>query len=293
MANKYTIRYSGHSVEMSKPSSTVLVYKIPYRDLKLKNYGFEIPNQFIVYILFGKNSHGKDVVYVGKSKNGLTNRPTAHGDKFDNWYSCYILTQFKERTFFNDGTIQYLEDRLNRRFNQIGTYANTTENTTSGTANKWDEEDCDDYLEEAYDMLFILGLDMINGANEEDSQPVEVIDTEDIQPAEIRVPDGEYYMERKLKRNGNKPIKAKMRVEDGKFIVLPGSQIFGEEGPGLLDNIREIRNSDYVKDGILQREVVFEAPSAAGTLIVGAACNGWTSWRTKDGVPIDVYRNKR
>ena len=62
MAKKYTIRYSGHSVEMSKPSSTVLVYKIPYRDLKLKNYGFEIPNQFIVYILFGKNIAGKDFV---------------------------------------------------------------------------------------------------------------------------------------------------------------------------------------------------------------------------------------
>ena len=71
MAKKYIIRYSGHSVEMSKPSSTVLIYKIPYRDLQLKNYGFEIPNQFIVYILFGKNNKGMDAVYIGKSKKAL------------------------------------------------------------------------------------------------------------------------------------------------------------------------------------------------------------------------------
>ena len=69
---------------------------------------------FVVYILLGKNNNGKDVIYVGKSKNGLKNRPTAHEDKYPNWTVCYILTQFKERTFFNDGSIQYLEDEEKR-----------------------------------------------------------------------------------------------------------------------------------------------------------------------------------
>ena len=35
-----------------------------------------------------------------------------------------------------------------------------TKQTTSGTANHSDMEDCDVFLEEAYDMLFTLGLDL-------------------------------------------------------------------------------------------------------------------------------------
>lgn len=291
MAKKYTIRYSGHSVEMSKPSSTVLVYKIQYRDLKLKNYGFDIPNQFIVYILFGKNENGKDVVYVGKSKNGVANRPTSHTDKYENWNSCYILTQFKERTFFNDGTIQYLEDKLNKQINKLGTYINTTETTATGTANKSDEEDCDDYLNEAYDMLFILGLDLYNGLREEDSQPIEVFDGNEADSSQYIIPDSCFYISRKLKRNGNRPVNAKMMVQDGKYIVLAGSEICMTETVGVSVGVKAIRNSDYVKQGILQRDVVFDSPSSAASFVIGGSSNGWSDWKTKDGVPIMAYRN--
>ena len=77
MAKKYNIKYNGRSVEMSKPSSTILVYKIPYEDVANKRIGVMIQNQFIVYILYGRNSHGKDMIYVGKSKNGIEYRPKA------------------------------------------------------------------------------------------------------------------------------------------------------------------------------------------------------------------------
>lgn len=85
------------------------------------------------------------------------------------WTTCYILTQFKERTFFNDGTIQYLEDKLNSRINEIDLYENTTKTTTQGTANKDDEEDCDDYLAEAYNMLNVLVLDLISNSEEDEA----------------------------------------------------------------------------------------------------------------------------
>lgn len=97
---RYMTRYFGRSVEMSKANSSILVYRFPYQNLKSKESSFEIENPFVVYILLGKNNNGKDVIYVGKSKNGLKNRPTAHEDKYSNWTECYILTQFKERTSF-------------------------------------------------------------------------------------------------------------------------------------------------------------------------------------------------
>ena len=71
-----------------------------------------------------------------------------------------MLTQFEERTFFNDGTIQYIEDQVNKRVNDINHYENKTSVTTGGTANRNDEEDCDEYLQKAYLMLDVLGLDV-------------------------------------------------------------------------------------------------------------------------------------
>ena len=292
MAKKYTIRYSGHSVEMSKPSSTVLVYKIPYRDLKLKNYGFEIPNQFIVYILFGKNSAGKDVVYVGKSKNGLANRPTSHSDKYESWSTCFVLTQFKERTFFNDGTIQYLEDKLNKCINRLHTYQNTTEMTATGTANKSDEEDCDDYLEEAYDMLFILGLDLYTSASKDESVPIEVPNAVEDQEEGSVVPDGTYYMTRKIKRL-SRVVHATVCVKNGKFILQAGSDIAEGEATSITPSLKEIRqSSEYVKDGKLLQNISFDSPSLAAALVYGGATNGWHDWQTPDGVRIDAYRRK-
>ena len=84
MATKYSINYySDGKAEISKPNSTILIYKIPYRDLVNKTVGPLIQNQFIVYILYGINNQGKDMIYVGKSKNGINYRPTGHEDKYD------------------------------------------------------------------------------------------------------------------------------------------------------------------------------------------------------------------
>lgn len=289
MSKKYILKYNNGSVEMTKPNSTMLIYKIPYSAIKAKNAGFIVPNRFIVYILFGKNSHGKDMLYVGKSKNGIENRPTAHKDKFDNWTTCYVLTQFKERTFFNDGTIQYLENELNSRVNEVGLYNNTTLNTTTGTANTDDMEDCDDYLVEAYKMLDILGLDLIS--NSEEAEAEEDI-VESVSNAEARklVPNGTYYFARKIKRLNNATLQAEMKVDNGKFILLSGSQVAIDSGIGLAPNVDQLRNQANIEDGILQEDVEMDSPSAVGEFVTGAACNGWTNWKTKDGEKIDIYR---
>ncbi len=164
---KYNIKFDDKGcVEISKPISTILIYKIPYNNIKSSDFSLDISNRFVVYILFGKNEKGKDIIYVGKSKNGLDSRPTSHEDKNDNWTTCYILTDLKERTILNDGAIQYIEDKICYRVNQIDQFINTTKQTTSGTANHSDMENCKEFLEEVYDMLYVLGLDLNDYSNE-------------------------------------------------------------------------------------------------------------------------------
>ena len=285
---KYIVKRIGRSVEISEATSSLLVYRIPYQNLSADaEEPIKIKNKFIVYILFGENRDGVDVLYVGKSTTGMKNRPTSHDDKFDNWTYCFVLTQIEERTFFNDGTIQYIEDKINKRVNDLNHYKNTTKVTNAGTANSFDMEDCDAYLEKAYQMLDVLGLDLITFYSDDSDESDGIDNGADNTKV---VPDGVYYMSWKLKRWGNKTAKGKMQVLGGKYIVLTGSDVCPNEGHGLFDAVRIKRESANIINDTLQEDIVFKSPSGAAEFITGGSANGWTVWKTKDGQAIDIYR---
>lgn len=288
---KYIIKRIGRSVEISEATSSLLVYRIPYQNLSVgADEPIKIKNKFIVYILFGENNDGQDVIYVGKSTNGLKNRPTSHDDKFDNWTYCYVLTQFEERTFFNDGTIQYIEDKVNKRVNDLKHYQNTTKVTNAGTANTFDMEDCDEYLSKAYEMLDVLGLDLITYMDTEDTSDADSVADD---TASGSVPDGIYNMSWKLRRWGNKTAKGKMQVVGGKYIILAGSDVCPNEGHGLMDIVRMKRENANIVDDKLQEDIVLNSPSGAASFVTGAAANGWSTWRTEQGQMIDIFRNNQ
>ncbi len=285
---KYIIKRIGRSVEISEATSSLLIYRIPYQNLAAgAEEPIKIKNKFIVYILFGENKSGTDVIYVGKSTNGLKNRPTSHDDKYDNWTYCYVLTQFEERTFFNDGTIQYIEDKVNKRVNDLKHYKNTTKVTNAGTANSFDMEDCDEYLSKAYEMLDVLGLDLITYMDRDDISEENIVDD----ALSVLVPDGIYNMSWKLRRWGNKTAKGKMQVVGGKYIVLSGSDVCPNEGHGLMDAVRLKRESANIIDNKLQEDIVMNSPSGAASFVTGGAANGWSTWRTDQGQIIDIFRN--
>jgi hypothetical protein len=184
MPQKYAIRYNDeHSIEMSKPNSSILVYKIPYKIMKQKTLEVQITNRFIVYILLGKNNTGQDIVYVGKSKNGIDNRPTSHEGENKQWHECYILTTFSEKSFFNDGTIQYIENQIHQRIRRLNKFENTTKATNTDTISLSDAEDCIDYLNEVYNMLYILGLNLLPIDNGTEKETKTSIPTNDLQQA--------------------------------------------------------------------------------------------------------------
>ncbi len=109
------------------------------------------------------------------------------------------------------------------------------------------------------------------------------------------VPDGEYYLNRKIKLWDNKACKAKMRVKDGKFIVLPGSMMCPIRGKGWTTTkiVDEKRATTKVENDILMIEETFDSPSLAAAFVTFAPVNGWNDWKTKDGKPIDVFRKEK
>lgn len=106
------------------------------------------------------------------------------------------------------------------------------------------------------------------------------------------IPDGEYYMSRRIKRWG-KTVKGTMRVESGKLKVLKGSIccpiIQNPEDNALFGTISK-RDEVEIVDNVLQEDVEFNSVSMAAQFLTFATENGWLDWKNADGKPIDIYR---
>lgn len=101
------------------------------------------------------------------------------------------------------------------------------------------------------------------------------------------IPDGEYILVQTVKGYGK--VSAKMRVEDGTFIVQKGSTCC----PTKDGWIPEARKNAPIKNNILQDDVCTNSPSTAGWIVLGHSNNGWTVWKDKKGQPIDIYRKNK
>ncbi|MDY2788018.1 MAG: DUF4357 domain-containing protein [Atopobium sp.] len=106
------------------------------------------------------------------------------------------------------------------------------------------------------------------------------------------VPDGFYFLKRRLKKDGNKVWQAKMIARGGIFTVPTGECISMIEGAGLQDGVRQVRTNYTDENGIVIKDASFNSPSSAGSFVIGASCDGWVTWRNSDGDFIDQYRKR-
>lgn len=161
--SSYEVHYENNRyVDICDPSSTIKLYRILFSLLESKHSNIPTPeSEHIVYLLSGKDNTGRDCLYVGKSSNGIKNRPTSHEDKNVPWKYCYILTS-TNANLLNGSRAQYLEDCLKRLIDQSD-YDNKTINTSGKEANLKDKEVCDKILPKILESLDILGIDIKTG----------------------------------------------------------------------------------------------------------------------------------
>lgn len=100
---------------------------------------------------------------------------------------------------------------------------------------------------------------------------------------ESKAPNGKYYFNRKI--NNKTTISGSMIIEDGKFIIQPGSDFYPET-KNLSGPMTERRKNADVKNGKLQKEEVFYSSSLAAMFLIGAVCNGPRYWKTKDNIAL-------
>lgn len=103
----------------------------------------------------------------------------------------------------------------------------------------------------------------------------------------VQIPNGEYYLSENRMNFGQ--INATMRVQDGVFTVLRGSDC-APESEGWMP---ESRRAAQIENNKLMENVDCNSPSTAGWIVLGKANNGWMVWKNSVGEPIDVYRNRQ
>ena len=124
-----------------------------------------------------------------------------------------------------------------------------------------------------------------------DATKDEVFDEASDKRGSAVIPDGIYYLNRKIKAWGNN-ANGTMQVKNGKFIVLKGSVCCPLRGKGWTSTkqIDQKRESSAFDGDMLKEDVEFTSPSLAAAFITYKPENGWTEWKTAEGKPIDIYR---
>lgn len=119
------------------------------------------------------------------------------------------------------------------------------------------------------------------------------IATDEIQKSKYTVPEGIYTISDRLK-NKKEITKAEMKVKNGKYIVLKGSYCLDVDLNKVDENrIPEERRKAKIENNILTEDIECNSPSTAGWIVLGYANNGWMTWKTQEGKPIDIFRNDK
>lgn len=116
---------------------------------------------------------------------------------------------------------------------------------------------------------------------------VEATDNRNDSQDRARIPEGTYFLNETKKKFG--VITAKMRVENGMFIVLKGSKCAPSNAPWMPDS----RKAAVIENDTLMEDIECNSPSTAGWVPLGHANNGWLVWKTEDGQPINIFRQKK
>ena len=97
--------------------------------------------------------------------------------------------------------------------------------------------------------------------------------------------DGEFYL-----KSSNGMCDSKMRIIDGKYVVLEGS-IIDPTITSHTDQIQKLRkkHSNCVSNNVVIENVAFNSPPTAGQFVKGGATNGKTYWRTDRDEPLENF----
>lgn len=232
-----------------------------------------------VYLLFGKDETGKDLVYIGEAETVLK-RLTQHLTQKDFWNEAIIFISKDEN--LNKAHIKYLENGLYETAKNVNRYQidNSTIPTQSSIAES-DRAEMEEFIENIKILINTLGHKVFEDKREVKTRQQQDQETFYISAARGADAQGE-------------------PTSDG-FVVLKGSKVADSTVPSITSNFKRLRDT-LIENGIIKKtngifeiteDYVFSSPSTAAVIVLGRNANGLTEWRLKDGTTLKVFESKK
>ena len=225
-----------------------------------------------IYFLFNDSEEDDVRVYVGQSINGI-NRISEHAKTKEFWSRCLMFVS--DNNSFDKLVIDYLEYAFINKF-QKSSYilTNIDPRSTEPVISVYDKPTVNMYIDQIEFLLRAEGISLIN------------TDLMKTKKDNVYFPQGKYH--------------AQLAVNDGKFILLAGSEIRRPiesskdwADMGKFYNRQNDIINEYLEDGkispqgdkfILNVNLAFKSPSAPANLISGRAENGWEFFRNLEDI---------
>lgn len=253
-------------------------YKIPRIKIKDCNDRTDLNNTG-VYLLFGKDETGKDLVYIGEAEMVLK-RLTQHLTQKDFWNEAIVFISKDEN--LNKAHIKYLENRLHEKAKTINRYKleNSSVPTQSSIAES-DRAEMEEFIENIKILINTLGHKVFEEKREQKTTYQQEQETFYIKAARGADAQGE-------------------PTSDG-FVVLKGSKVARTTVPSITSNLIRLRE-ELIENRIIienngeleiSEDFVFSSPSTAAAMVVGRNANGLIEWKLKDGkTTLKVFESK-
>ena len=238
-------------------------YKIPRIKIKDCSDRSDL-NSTGVYLLFGKNEEGKDLVYIGEAENVLV-RLNQHLSSKDFWKETIVFISKDEN--LNKAHIKYLENRLH----DIGTKTNryAIENGCTPTLSSISESDrseMEEFIENIKLLVNTLGHKVFEDKRENATSS---------------------NFRETLYIKSTRGCDAFGEQTSEGFVIFKGSKIGESMTPSTSLSIKNFRQ-ELIDKNIIQNfefteDFIFSSPSYAATIALGRSANGLTEWKTIDG----------
>jgi len=232
-----------------------------------------------VYLLFGKDETGKDLVYIGEAETVLK-RLTQHLTQKDFWNEAVVFISKDEN--LNKAHIKYLENGLYEIAKSVNRYQidNSTIPTQSSIAES-DRAEMEEFIENIKILINTLGHKVF-----EEKREVKTLQQQDQETFYISAARG---------------ADAQGEPTSDGFVVLKGSKVAGSTVPSITSNFKRLRDT-LIENGVIKEtngifeiaeDYVFSSPSTAAVIVLGRNANGLTEWKLKDGTSLKDFESKK
>jgi len=249
-------------------------YKIPRIMIK-ESYSREDLKNPGIYLLFGKNAEGGNLVYIGEAET-IIDRLKQHVAQKEFWSEVILFISKDEN--LNKAHIKYLESRLYEITKKVNQY--DIDNSTVPSKSSISESEIaemEEFIENVRLLTNALGHRVFEN-----------------------LVDNEYS---KSKKTNSFHIKA-ARGANGYgipsskgFIVFKNSEIATTTVNSMQKSLLNIRQKliddktivETEKGLIFEKDYEFSSPSTAAAILMGRNANGQREWKLKDGKSLKEY----